>query len=264
MDGIVSGTGTDNRTYGELIAPDALASAELSFEGDVIRNVSLDGKLWFVSSDVCKALDMLNPRGTISRLGPNEKGKIRLQTEGGEQEVNVVSESGLYLLAFNSRKAGAEAFRIWVTDEVLPSLRRGAAGEAQDVGPGKAYVRLPGPGRFRVTLETNGHLSIDELDPNSYVSDFYSPEVDALALSSCLVAVIWRKFQLLDSMSALNAERSNTRYQLANAIKQAEHIAKSTMRTRTELVDGRDAQQPDCRSAIARQANRSPGTSSRA
>ncbi len=155
--------------------------------------------------------------------------------------MNVVNESGLYLLAFNSKKPEAVAFRKWVTSEVLPSLRKGATGEAQDAGAGKAYVRLPGPGRYRVTLETNGHLSIDELEPNSYVGEYYSLEVDALALASCLVGAIWQKFQVLDSVSAHTAEGSNTRYQLGNAIKQAQHIAQSTMRTKTELIDGRDA-----------------------
>jgi BRO family, N-terminal domain len=35
-----------------------------------------------------------------------------------------VSESGLYHLVFTSRKAEAKAFRRWVTDEVLPSIRK--------------------------------------------------------------------------------------------------------------------------------------------
>ena len=32
------------------------------------------------------------------------KGKVRLLTPGGTQEVNVVNEGGLYLLAFTSKK----------------------------------------------------------------------------------------------------------------------------------------------------------------
>lgn len=241
MDGTIISGRKESGEPERHIATVTLVPVETFFQGQPIRSVTVDGRLWFVSADVCKALDLADPRSTIRRLDEDEKGKVRLFTSSGEQDMNVVNESGLYLLAFNSKKPEAVAFRRWVTSEVLPSLRKVATGEAQDVGPGKAYVRLPGPGRFRVTLETNGHLSIDELEEESYVGEYYSLEVDALALSSCLVASIWRKFQLLDSMSALNAERSNTRYQLACAIKQAEHIAKSTMRTRTELVDGRDA-----------------------
>jgi len=225
----------------QMVAEHALSPLLANFRENSIRSISVEGKPWFVSADVCETLDLRNSRDALMRLGQTERGKVSLLTAGGPQEMSVVNESGLYCLAFTSRKPEAEAFRIWVTDEVLPSLRKMATGEAQDVGPGKAYVRLPGPGRFRVTLETNGHLSIDELEPDSYVGEYYSPEVDALALASCLVGAIWRKFQLLDSVSALNAERSNTRYQLGKAIKQAQHIAQSTMRTKPELVDGREA-----------------------
>ena len=218
-----------------------VAPIEVTFKGTTIRSVMLNGAPWFLVKDACAALDLADTTTAVRGLDDEEKGKVRLITSSGEQEMNVVNESGLYLLAFNSKKPEAVAFRRWVTSEVLPSLRKGATGEAQDAGPGKAYIRLPGPGGYRVTLETNGHLSIDELESDSYVRDYHSLEVDALALASCLVGAIWRKFQVLDSVSAHTAEGSNTRYQLANAIKQAEHIAKSTMRTRTELVDGRDS-----------------------
>lgn len=38
--------------------------------------------------------------------------------------VNVVSESGLYSMAFRSRKTEAHSFRKWVTSVVLPSIRK--------------------------------------------------------------------------------------------------------------------------------------------
>ena len=39
-------------------------------------------------------------------------------------QITVVNESGLYHLIFLSRKPEAKAFRKWVTNEVLPSIRR--------------------------------------------------------------------------------------------------------------------------------------------
>lgn len=47
-----------------------------------------------------------------------------MDTLGGAQAVNIVSESGLYDLIFQSRKPEAAAFRRWVTKEVLPSIRK--------------------------------------------------------------------------------------------------------------------------------------------
>ncbi len=43
---------------------------------------------------------------------------------GQKRKVNLVNESGLYNLIFQSRKPEAKAFRKWVTSEVLPSIRK--------------------------------------------------------------------------------------------------------------------------------------------
>ena len=220
-----------------LIAPLTMTAVEVSFQKHKIRSVRAAGTLWFVSADVCKSLEIANSVTTTRRLGSQEKGKVRLHTSSGEQEVNVVNEGGLYLLAFSSKKPEAIRFREWVTNEVLPSLRRGAAGEMQDMSNGDAYVRVPCPGRFTVTLTHDGRLTLEAAEHNTYVADFYSPEVDALALSTALVAAIWRKFRLLDAFDAFN-ERSNTLHQITEAIRQAEHIAQSVMRSKAELIDG--------------------------
>ena len=37
---------------------------------------------------------------------------------------NFLTESGVYKLIFKSRKEAAERFQDWVTDEVLPSIRK--------------------------------------------------------------------------------------------------------------------------------------------
>lgn len=50
-----------------------------------------------------------------------------MSTLGGSQRMSVVSESGLYALVFKSRKPEAQAFRKWVTSEVLPTIRKTGA-----------------------------------------------------------------------------------------------------------------------------------------
>jgi prophage antirepressor-like protein len=50
-----------------------------------------------------------------------------LDTLGGPQKMNVINESGLYGLAFRSRKPEAIKFRKWVTSEVLPTIRKTGA-----------------------------------------------------------------------------------------------------------------------------------------
>lgn len=89
-----------------------------------IRVQMKDGEPWFVAKDVCAALGIVNHLDAIGRLDDDEKGGSVVTTPSGDQTMKIVSESGLYNLIFQSRKAEAKAFRKWVTSEVLPSLRK--------------------------------------------------------------------------------------------------------------------------------------------
>ena len=57
-------------------------------------------------------------------LDDDEKGLSIVQTPGGEQEMLVINESGLYSAILRSRKAEAKRFKKWVTAEVLPAIRK--------------------------------------------------------------------------------------------------------------------------------------------
>lgn len=94
------------------------------FEGHQMRVIERDGHPWFVLADVCAALDLSSPHKVAARLDEDEKGRTQIPTLGGEQEVTVINESGLYAVILRSDKPQAKPFRKWVTNEVLPSLRR--------------------------------------------------------------------------------------------------------------------------------------------
>lgn len=89
-----------------------------------VRYEMIDGEPWFVANDVCNILGIVNSRDALSRLEDDEKGVGITDTLGGKQEMNIVNESGLYNLIFQSRKPEAKKFRKWVTSEVLPSIRK--------------------------------------------------------------------------------------------------------------------------------------------
>lgn len=82
------------------------------------------GAPWFVAKDVCDVLGIVKYRDAMSRLEEDEGSLVMVDTLGGRQEMAAVSESGLYHLIFMSRKPEAQAFRRWVTREVLPAIRR--------------------------------------------------------------------------------------------------------------------------------------------
>lgn len=89
--------------------------------GDV-RVVMQDGEPWFVAADVCKILEHSNPTVAMNSLESFEKAKLNLGLQGGD--TNIISESGFYTLVLRSRKRIAQPFRIWVTSEVLPTIRK--------------------------------------------------------------------------------------------------------------------------------------------
>jgi len=108
-----------------FVTPAVSTPAEaFEFNGQSIRTVMLDGEPWFVALDTTRILDLANPRTTMALLDPEDKGVHTMDTPGGPQRLAIVNESGLYSLIFRSRKPEAEAFRRWVTREVLPAIRR--------------------------------------------------------------------------------------------------------------------------------------------
>jgi prophage antirepressor-like protein len=89
-----------------------------------VRAVVRDGEPWFVAGDVCAELGHRMPSDALRWLEDAEKGYAVVRTPGGDQRVSIVSESGLYALIFRSKNPAAKQFRIWVTSEVLPAIRK--------------------------------------------------------------------------------------------------------------------------------------------
>lgn len=86
-----------------------------------IRMVLIDNEPWFVATDVCKILEHGNPTVAMASLEPYERSKFNLGRQG---EANIISESGFYTLVLRSKKPIAKPFRLWVTTEVLPTIRK--------------------------------------------------------------------------------------------------------------------------------------------
>lgn len=94
-----------------------------------VRTITKDGQPWFIAVDVCKSLDISNPRDAIKRLDDDERMTVDLTDghsgqRGGAQSMNIVNEPGLYSLVLGSRKPEAKAFKRWITHEVIPSIRK--------------------------------------------------------------------------------------------------------------------------------------------
>lgn len=117
------------------------------FGEQLVRAVDRAGAAWFVGNDVCAALELGNTSMALRRLEEEERDEVSIVDPiGREQRTTIISESGMYALAFTSRKEAAKRFRRWVTQEVLPALRM--TGEyrmpANDTRPAPRVVDLEG------------------------------------------------------------------------------------------------------------------------
>lgn len=89
-----------------------------------VRTVLIDSEVWFVLSDICNALHLSSPHKVAERLDEDEKGRSQIPTLGGMQNMVIVNESGLYAVILRSDKGETKKFRKWITNEVLPSIRK--------------------------------------------------------------------------------------------------------------------------------------------
>ena len=105
--------------------PASANALTFNFSTQALRVVMINGEPWFVASDVCGALALSNTTKALLRLDEDEQALISIQgISRGNDQVNVINESGLYSLVLGSRKPEAKTFKKWVTAEVLPTIRK--------------------------------------------------------------------------------------------------------------------------------------------
>lgn len=102
------------------------------FEKENLGQVRVKGDFenpLFCLSDVCKILGLKNPQHAKNAIDSEfDKGGTfnvyPLDTAGGKQDFIFINESELYFLVMRSNKENAKAFRLWVVNDVLPSIRK--------------------------------------------------------------------------------------------------------------------------------------------
>ena len=92
--------------------------------GHEIRFVEVSPEEWWgVATDIASALEYHRVESMLRKVKSSQKGTHLMSTLGGEQEVSVVSEAGIYRVIMRSRKKEAEDFQDWVFD-ILETLRK--------------------------------------------------------------------------------------------------------------------------------------------
>ena len=103
-----------------------------------VRTVEVSGEAYLVGKDVAEILGYSNANKAIQMHVDEEDKKIldfkgfshfgnTLWEENDYSSKTVINESGVYALVFGSKLPKAKEFKRWVTNEVLPSIRKHGA-----------------------------------------------------------------------------------------------------------------------------------------
>ena len=99
-----------------------------NFSGQDVRIITINDEPWFVGKDVADILGYSNSRKALSdHVDDEDKGVTKSDTLGGNQNITIINESGLYSLILKSKKPEAKQFKRWVTSDVLPTIRKHGA-----------------------------------------------------------------------------------------------------------------------------------------
>ena len=96
-----------------------------------LRTAEHNGETWFCLADICRPLGIVS-QDVRERLKKDRVVTIHHTDKlGRPKDMLFVDESNLYRALFQSRKPEAERFTDWVTEEVLPAIRKTGRYEIQ-------------------------------------------------------------------------------------------------------------------------------------
>ena len=90
-----------------------------------VRTTTIGGQPYFVGKDVTDILGYQNGSRDINRHVDEEDRQKAMFFDGTQdKETIIINESGLYSLILSSKMPNAKKFKRWVTNEVLPAIRK--------------------------------------------------------------------------------------------------------------------------------------------
>lgn len=97
-------------------------------EFGAIRTIEKDGEPWFVGKDVAVVLGYGDTDQALRKhIDDEDKLTRRFDGSGQNRQMTIINESGLYSLVLSSKLPTAKKFKRWVTNEVIPSIRKHGA-----------------------------------------------------------------------------------------------------------------------------------------
>ena len=103
----------------EFLIPDRLGAGDM-------RIMDINGDPWFIARDLGAVVGHDCVKEASRQLDAAERGVATCPTPGGPQSLSIVSESGFYKILLRAQRSRPEVklFQDWVTQDVLPSIRK--------------------------------------------------------------------------------------------------------------------------------------------
>lgn len=93
-----------------------------------IRTLFKDNEPWMLGIDIASVLGYSNNRDALLKhVDAEDKATVAIYDGRQNRNMTVINESGLYSLILSSKLPNAKKFKRWVTNEVLPSIRKHGA-----------------------------------------------------------------------------------------------------------------------------------------
>ncbi|HEK4529256.1 TPA: Bro-N domain-containing protein [Clostridioides difficile] len=149
-----------------------------------IRVIELNGEPWFVGKDVAETLGYKDTSDALKRhVDDEDKGVGEIPTPGGNQNMKIINESGLYSLILSSKLSTAKKFKHWVTRDVLPSIRKTGTYSTKSKDESEIkYMNAQARLKNARAREAKIYLELaDKVDIKEYKQIMYSKTIELLS-----------------------------------------------------------------------------------
>ena len=122
------------------------STPSFSFHNNSIRVQGTPDNPLFCLADVCKVLALTDPSKTVKQIKEEfeltELNSGSFDTGFGIKKFTMITEPQLYFVMMRSRAKLAKAFRQWIVNEVIPTIRKTGSYTQQENKKTSSYIQI--------------------------------------------------------------------------------------------------------------------------
>jgi prophage antirepressor-like protein len=221
---------------------------EYTYLNKNIRTITdKENKIWFVVNDICNILELQNSSAVINKLKKKFKeilisegdtfkcdplndtfSTYPVETGGGLQQVNIISEAGLNLLIMQSRKPDVFKFQYWIANDVLPSIRKTGSYSINQIDNNSILTLINNHNQI---IESVVNLQTEIVEIKNYIFNLNTKtpvllnnEIKTFNLSEVAKQFNFRKSIIIAILRYLNVITDYSPYQLKEEYSNSEYF----------------------------------------